>query len=341
VIDAGDATFVGVNPANGQPIVSNAIDPGFSAPLTDELLLSVEHALRPEFVVGLNLTYRRITDISDADQLVFDGATAAFSQANVGNLGRRHTAADYTPVVFTGTLPDGQTYSQTRWVLKPNVSTRNGLYWYTGDSEQEFQGASVTFNKRLSNRWMMRGNFSFSDWTWSKVPDSSLENPTPGRTGGVNEGDDVVNRVVGSGKAGGRYLHSKWAYTLNGLYQVAPDRPWGFNVAANLTGRQGYPTPYHRAFRLGGNQQGATQNVLVAPEATSFRLDDVQTLDLRIEKEFAVRDLGITVGVDLFNALNESTVLFRNPVLNTGSGDFVQEVLSPRIFRFGVRLNLR
>jgi hypothetical protein len=28
------------------------------------------------------------------------------------------------------------------------------------------------------------------------------------------------------------------------MYQVAPDRPWGFNLAGNLTGRQGYPIPY-------------------------------------------------------------------------------------------------
>ena len=339
VIDAGDATFIGTNPANGQPVVSTAIDPNFSAPQTDELLFSVEHALRPEFVVGLNLTYRQITDITENDRLVFD--TNPQSPANITQLGRRATAADYTPVTFTGTLPDGSTYTGTRYVLKPSVATRGGVFWYNGGAEQEYKGASFTFNKRLSNRWMMRGNFSFSDWTWSKVPASSIEDPTPPRIGGVNEGDPVVNRVAGSGKAGGRYINSKWAYTLNGLYQVAPDRPWGFNVAGNLTGRQGYPTPYQRNFRLGANQVGATQIVLIPEQATDFRLDDVQTLDLRIEKEFNVRDLGITVGADLFNALNESTVLFRNPTLNTGTGDFVQEVLSPRIFRLGVRLSLR
>ena len=339
VIDGGDATFVGVNPATGQPVVSTAIDPNFSAPQTDELLFSVEHALRPEFVVGLNLTYRQITDITENDRLVFD--TNPQSPANITQLGRRATAADYVPITFTGTLPDGSTYTGTRYALKPSVATRGGVFWYNGGAEQEYKGASVTFNKRLSNRWMMRGNFSFSDWTWSKVPADSLEDPTPGRTGGVRAGDPVVNRVAGSGKSGGRYINSKWAYTLNGLYQVAPDRPWGFNVAGNITGRQGYPTPYQRNFRLGGNQNGATQIVLLPEEATDFRLDDVQTVDLRIEKEFNVRDLGITVGADLFNALNESTVLFRNPTLNVANGDHVQEVLSPRIFRLGVRLSLR
>ena len=42
------------------------------------------------------------------------------------------------------------------------------------------------------------------------------------------------------------FLQSTWQWNLNGMYQVAPDRPWGFNVAANLYGREGYPLPYYR-----------------------------------------------------------------------------------------------
>ena len=42
------------------------------------------------------------------------------------------------------------------------------------------------------------------------------------------------------------WLQSTWSANLNGMYQVAPDRPWGFNFAANLFAREGYPLPYFR-----------------------------------------------------------------------------------------------
>jgi len=47
-----------------------------NAQITDEILLSAEHALRPEFVVGLNLTFRQVSDIINTQRLVFDGGLA-------------------------------------------------------------------------------------------------------------------------------------------------------------------------------------------------------------------------------------------------------------------------
>ncbi|MGB5817064.1 MAG: hypothetical protein WBG93_18580, partial [Thermoanaerobaculia bacterium] len=57
--------------------------------------------------------------------------------------------------------------------------------------------------------------------------------------GGREDGQAFVVRDVIT-RAGG-WLQSDWQWNVNGMYQVAPDRGWGFNVAANLTGRQGYP----------------------------------------------------------------------------------------------------
>ena len=65
------------NAVTGGLLLSNGIDSNLSAPITDEILLGVEHALRPEFVVGLNLTWRKVSDIINSQRLVFDGG--AFS----------------------------------------------------------------------------------------------------------------------------------------------------------------------------------------------------------------------------------------------------------------------
>jgi len=67
--------------------------------------------------------------------------------------------------------------------------------------------------------------------------------PTSLGGGYTTKGDNRHAGPPGSARApraGGPNINSKWSYSLNGLYQVAPDRPWGFkNAALNLTGRQG------------------------------------------------------------------------------------------------------
>ena len=332
------------SPISGAPITEWA--EGFSAPQTQELLLGVEHAFRPEFVVGANLTYRRLHDLASTEPFVLENG-----------IERLHRREDYVAIPYQATLPDGTAVSGSRFVMRPEVSPSGRGFVHNNGFEQEYLGGALSFTKRLANRWMARGNVSFNDFTWSKVPEGERENLTQGvvvggGVGAVREGDPVIDNVAGSGKTGGRYVNAEWSYSLNGLYQVAPDRIWGFNVAASLAGRQGYPTPYFGTFNLPVHQ-GGTQSVLLTGVGDRYRLDDVHTVDLRVEKEFSIRNFGVTVGVDLFNALNEGTVLFRNPNISAIStvsgrssnaattGDFVQEVLSPRIFRLGVRLSLR
>ena len=71
------------------------------------------------------------------------------------------------------------------------------------------------------------------------------------------------------------------------------------------------------------------------------RFDDIHTIDLRAEKELTFGDVGATIGLDVFNVTNESTVLQRRLQLGLTSSDYITEHLSPRIVRVGVRLNLR
>ncbi len=333
-----------VNPSTGGLIQSNAVARGLKAPVTSELLLSVEHALLPEFVVGLNVTLRRKDDIAISDLLVFDGD--ARSAANLSRTGRRIVTSDFvqrdmdsrTAGVqnLTGTLPNGQIYSVPIYQLRSGVTTRGGSLLRNSDVTQDYKGISAIFTKRLSNRWMMRGNVTFSDWTWNWP---SHENVDP--TQGLNDDGQPVlqNAGTGSGSKGNVWINSKWAYSVNGLYQIAPERPWGFNVAGNLSGRQGYPIVYLRNI---GNlfQEGNIQQP-VAKDADAFRLADIHQFDLRVEKDFTFGDFGLTLGVDCFNVINNSTVLQRAGRLNANNGDFVTEIISPRLFRVGAKFSFR
>lgn len=327
-----------VNPETGGIIQSFALDPDLEAPVTDEVLLGIEHSLRPDFVVGLNLNYRKYTGILEPELLVFDG------EGSLDETGRPHRREDYVQAApVTVTAPDGRRYTVQYWELRPGLTTRDGFYLENGDREQEFKGASLVFNKRLANRWMMRGNVSWQDWTWN-VPDSENEDPTNVVGGGIVDGSDVLqNSGNGSGPKAQVFISSGWSYSLTGMYQIANDRPWGFNVAANLNGREGYPLPYVARITRDTitDVPGAGVSIPVDSDADAFRYADIHVLDLRAEKELNFSGVGLTLGVDVFNALNKSYVLQRQGVLGLDSSDHVLEILNPRVYRVGARISFR
>ena len=331
-----------LNPFTLGLLQSNAVDPNLDAPVTDELILGVERALRPDLVVGFNTTYRRISNILEAELLVFDGDP--FSQQNLGSTGRVHRRDDYVPATpLTGVLPDGQPYTASYWVLRDGVGTRNGFLLRNGDREQEFLGASLTFQKRLSNRWMATGSASWQDWTWD-IPDSENQDPTDTIAGGIIDGTDVLQGSgTASGAKGNVFINSGWSYSLSGLYQVAQEKPWSFNVGAALNGRQGYPIRYARRVSRTpiADTAGVGLDVPIVGDPDAFRSPDVHMLDLRLEKELHFSGFGLTLGADLFNALNESYVLQRQSILGRTNSDHVLEVVSPRILRLGARLSWR
>jgi hypothetical protein len=330
-----------INPLTFLPLQSNAVDPELAAPVTSEGLLGIEHAIRPELVVGLQATWRRYTGNLEAERLVFDGD--AFAEENLGHVGRVHRRDDYVEKTQSGVLPDGRPYTVSWWELRDGVTTRDGFRLENGDRAQEFRGASLFLTKRLANRWMMRGNVSWQDWTWD-IPDSENEDPTDTIAGGIVNGTAVLQGSgTASGPKGNVFIQSEWSYSLNGLYQIAPERPWGFNLAANLTGRQGYPTRYARRIVRDTivDAAGLGIDVPVAADPGAYRYPDIHILDLRVEKEFSLSDLGLTLGVDVFNALNESYVLQRQGLLTKNNADHVLEIVSPRVFRLGARLSFR
>ncbi len=336
-----------VNPVTFGFLQSNAVDGNLTAPLTDEVLLGVEHALLPEFVVGFNLTYRKIHNLLEAERLVFD-ADDPFAANLLDSTGRIHRRGDYVEQSQQVTGPDGRAYTVHYYELRPGVSTRNGFDLTNGEREQELKSASLTLHKRLSNRWMMRGHLSYQSWKWH-IPGGANEDPTDTLGGGIVDGTEVLQGSgFASGPKGNVFINGRWSYNLNGMYQIAPDRPWGFNVAANLTGREGYPLRYADRINRAtiADNGGSGLDVPLRADPNAFRYPNVHVVDLRIEKELSFSDFGVTLGVDVFNALNESYVLQRQGVLAENgtplaSAGSVLETLSPRIFRLGARLSFR
>ncbi len=319
----------------------NQTDPGLDPEVTDELILSVEHALMPEFVIGGGVTFRQVSDVTELRSFVRDGDGVV----------RVATRNDYAlDRVEAGTLPNGVAYTVPVYSLDESLSYTGGQLLINGDRERDYVGYNVNFTKRLSNQWMLRGYVQFGEAEWD-VPESARLFTSPnvceddgsgfgcnGAMGGSIDGGIFAEQSAGSGAKADVWLQSSWQYNVNGMYQVAPDRPWGFNVAANIFGREGYPLPY---FLEGvAAPDGQTRDLLAVSELDDFRVDDLFTVDLRVDKEFAASgDVSFTLGLDVFNLLNENYTIQRERRLNVTSADFLRETLSPRIWRISARLN--
>ncbi|HEX4954909.1 MAG TPA: TonB-dependent receptor [Thermoanaerobaculia bacterium] len=326
--------YAGIDPQLGGLRTINATDPNLEAPITNEVVLAVEHSLRPELMVGLSATFRRYSGVLDLDRLIIDEGSP------LGSIGRPHTAADYeVGTVLTGTLPDGTPYSAPVYTLKPGRSFNGGLYLNNSDREQDYAGYSLTAHKRLAQGWMLRAHVTYSDWTWD-VADSELEDPTRLLPGRFEDGGAVLLGAGNtSGQFGNVFINSDWSFNVAGLYQVAPDQPWGFNLAANVSGREGYPLPYNLEVDLGDGLGG--RNVLVVDDVERYRAEDVYVVNARVEKELQLGEWALALSLDGFNLLNNNEVLQRETEVGAGVGDFVREVVSPRVFRLGARVSFR
>ncbi|HVF60444.1 MAG TPA: TonB-dependent receptor [Thermoanaerobaculia bacterium] len=346
--------FAGFDPAHPEIFESvSSVDSSLDPPMTDELVLGVEHALMPEFVIGLNATYRIYSDILQGAEAQ-PSRPLVFAGAPTGSLGRPSNRDDF--VLFdhiTGTLPDGTPFRVPLYRLRPGLTTFGGSHLFNGDREQNYLGLSFTFNKRLSNNWLLRGHVTQSEWEWD-VPSSAIISPHINPNGSFEDGSTVLSGSgTGSGSKGGIWISPGWSFDVSGLYQIAPQAPWGFNVAANINGREGYAVPY--VVNVGGAIFGdgvGTRSIRVSPETDSFRNDDIIIVNGRIEKEFNFGEFGLTLGLDGFNLMNEAYVLQRQIALrgvtetggrvaNSNNGDHVTEIVNPRIFRIGARISFR
>jgi len=322
----------------------NEIDSGLSPSITDEIVVGVEHALLPEFVVGVDVTYRKVSDILTNRTFIID-------ENGNKRLANRNDYFLERPIASNGNdipnLPDGTPWTANFYGLNPGLSNAGGTYLTNGDSSREYLGASLTFTKRLSNRWMARGYFQYGKADWSQgSEDRFYDSPTDapgGADGSVDHpsGDLFVVQSAGSGPFENVFIQSTWSANLNGLYQVAPDRPWGFNVAGNVFAREGYPLLY------GWTEQGIAGGLGSVTAAAinsvdEFRAPDVYTLDLRVEKDMQFTDnLSGILSLDAFNVTNENVILGRDVALEAQTANYVTQSLSPRIYRLGFRLNWR
>ena len=340
--------FAYIDPDNPAAVSSTTrVDYSAKAPTTDEFILGGEHELLTDFSVGVNYSYRKYKDLIQTRFEKTQGKGDFYTSADyevAGNAGGTFTLKDPKTgaVITTFTTPTVPVYQLKAGIASPVF----GVITNRPDYTQTYNGLELTATKRLSHKWMMRGNVTYSDWK-QKSGANAYANPTPALRSGYdgcygNCNGQVFQRSGGSGSFANVFINSKWNANLTGLYQL----PWDFNIGGSFTARQGYPALYRQSTT---GLRGGNVGVILNPVGDE-RFANVYELDLRAAKDFRFFNrVGITLSGDLFNVTNQRTVLQRETNILTGSvtkaptsrsaGNRLTELQSPRVWRFGAKVS--
>lgn len=354
IVDAGEVCTTcplvnnyGYNLANpgSAGVAADTIDPNLKAGTTDEFVVGVDHEVLPGLAAGVAYTYRKYKN--PIVGLPYDPGTGIIIRST-----------DYVQYgTLSGTLPNGTAYGPIPvYDVSPAVlATLSGGvypsgYFLTnqGDYSQTYNGIDLTLTKRLSNKWMMRANFTYGI-NKQNVGANGCPNRNNGTlyaapygftgfglggygSGTCRDGDYVSEQSSGSGSHYAVFLNSKYVYNINGLYQL----PLNFNLAASIFGRQGYPINYYVTTK--GPDDGRTRAIVSTP-TTDQRYPSLFELDLRLEKVIPFSPTAsVTISADAFNLTNRATVLQLQNRLS-GTVNTIREVQNPRVYRFAARVS--
>lgn len=303
----------------------SAIDPELSPEITDELVLGGEYVFDSDLLFGLQATWRRTTDVLEERLLVRDASGRVFVA----------TSGDWVQAGrVTGTLPDGTAYDAPYFDLRPGLSRTGGTLLENGDRERDLFGLTLTWQKRFRGSWSTRGHLTWSDWTWN--PGDRSDDPTRILGEGDRAGEPVAFPASALDRpyASDRFLASRWSFHWEGRVRL----PWNLDAGFAVNGREGYPLAWYRQV---ARERAGIARVQLADSIDAHRADDLVTVDARLEKEVTWSGLGLIVGLDVFNLLDEDTALWRETDLGVTRAGSVDEGVAARTVRLGVRVSWR
>jgi hypothetical protein len=336
--DLNGDKFVQPNEVNtsGSPLVSvgggtaaspNAINQDLKNRHDDEFVLGIDHELGANFAVGAAFTYK-----NSANFVYRPWLSAPCSSATNCSFVTSFTANNPTTVTRNGKSYTAQTYSPNAAQVAAGGSGRydTNLPGYTN----KYKGFEVTLNKRMANKWGGKVAFTYNDWTegYEGTPvNSTFGSPTRTDTSPNINGGPVSIFSSGSGK-GSFYSSYKWQFYANAIVRL----PASIDLSTQIFGRQGGTFP--ASISLASGRDG-TVRALAQPTVDENRYGNLWNLDFRLGRNSKIGSrVVITPSIELFNALNNDLVLTQ--AKNAGSATFgrIEELISPRVMRLGVRL---
>lgn len=280
------------------------VDPELEAPRTEEWTLGIEREILPDVSVGVQLIDRTKTNL--VRNVLYDPDS-----------GVDWYAADPAQgwwLPFSTTVPAAGPYPATPVTVYFRSADAPALFERLTNVpglKQRYRAVEMTFQKRMAKGWQVLGSLILSEATGTSglgaaASDTGFSLAALNPNAFVNVSEDarldldrpVLGRLLATARL-------PWGFRLSGLFVYASGAPWARTVIvvppADWAADRNVAGPYAQVF-------------LETPG--DRRYEATRSLDLRVEKDLAVKGLGrLCLYADVQNALSS-----RSGILNGNDG---------------------
>jgi hypothetical protein len=260
-------------------------------PLADEYTAEIQRQLQGNVVATVGYVHRK----------------------QFNNLVQRNVAVPketYIPLTVTE-KNSGQTV--TVYNQAPSLRGQiNNLFSSDPLGDTIYNGAEVTFNKRMSNRWSLLAGGSFGKTTGDPVM-GDLNNPN---------NDAYRHGIVGN--------DLPWSFRLSGVYEL----PYQVAVSGTAQYYAGFPEQKTVLVNSATVALTQSQQTLDVSQRGDTRLPTVFEFDMSFRKSFKLQAKNFEPRIDIYNVTNASTILGR--VAQLGSAYLrASTIMRGRLIRLG------
>jgi hypothetical protein len=315
LFDAGEQVGAVVQDLTGPGGVQ--IDPDIKQPYTHEVSTFFERQLTEVLGVRAGYVYKSNDDLWMQYQPFRgpDAYTASYTVPDIGVDGIAGTADDSTLTLQA--IPNAQLGAATSVVM-------------TLPAYGRFHSIELSANKRLSNRWSAGLGFGH---TWSEEHGSFMANNNVASTAN-NAGPTTGYPQTGNDP--GAHQYTGWGFKAFGTYEG----PYGIRfspVFRHQAGPQYGRTISVPAPPAGSGLFASTAGAILVEPLDSRRMENINILDVRVEKMFSLMGTVRLRGfADFFNLTNSNAP--ETISIQTGTAfERPTSILAPRTMRLGAR----
>lgn len=279
---------------------------GLKAPYMDEFLVGLEHEVIRDFKLGLQFVYKVNKNIVE-DVDMYNGYDINRTD-EIGPIWIPYTVVDPG---WDGEFDTDDDQELTIYGLRDDRPEPEYLGTNPPDAKRNYWAVILTFDKRMSNNWQLKGSVLYSSF---KGNAEATYGPTEGESGAFDSPNALINNY------GRIWFDRPLQIKIMGTVIL----PYDFIISGYFQYRSG--SPWQRSFDRvyfpsTVTYQGIDYEVqqsyvgVLAEERGSQRNRSYTNLDLRLEKNFRLGDFGtLSLYIDALNVGGHSGVnVNKNP----------------------------
>jgi len=272
------------------------LNPDTSSPITDAVTVGIERELFKDFSVAASYIYKHGHNIFEA--VAYD--------TELGELWYHMDleAAQRYYVPFTAVVPGTDEYPDTTVTIYTRKTNAPPMFNYAINVPElwrKYQALEFKFQKRMSHGWQILSSVvwskAYGTWgglggqTWGWQVSGNQPNYYVNREGRINIDRPLVIKLMGT-------VRLPYSIMLSGFYRHYSGSPWTRYALIRP------PTSFTKANKVYRWYYGVNLE-----QAGSRRNPSSDILDIRVEKEFRIRDVGrLGVYLDATNILGWSNI---------------------------------